>query len=82
LPKDIFDEGAEIEIVVPPPIESEPPSTTGSMRSTATGGSSAQPRSRTITTFVQGVYCALRSRWRGIQAVRREEHSIPIDLCS
>jgi len=82
LPKDIFDADAEIEIVVPSPTESESPSTAGSTCSMASGQSSTRQRTQLIKAFMQDMCCALRSRWHGTQAVRREEHRIPFDLCN
>ncbi|KAI0299952.1 hypothetical protein BC826DRAFT_720053 [Russula brevipes] len=81
LPKDIFDADAEIEIVVPSPTESEPPSTAGSTCSTASGRSGIRQRTRAVTAVVQDAYNALRSRLHGTQVVRRDGHHIPFDLC-
>ncbi|KAI0246621.1 hypothetical protein BJV78DRAFT_124037 [Lactifluus subvellereus] len=78
LPRDIFDADAEIEIVMPSLTEPETPSTAGS---TASGRGSTRQRARAMTAFMQDVLNALRSRWHGMQAVRRAEHRIPFDLC-
>lgn len=81
LPKDIFDADAEIEIIVPSPTESEPPSTAGSTCSMASGRSGIRQRARAVTAVVQDAYNALRSRLHGTQVVRRDGHHIPFDLC-
>lgn len=37
---------------------------------------------RVMRALWQEVYSSLRSRWHSMQAVRREEHRIPFDLCN
>jgi len=82
LPKDIFDADTEIEIVVPSLTESESPSVTGSTCSTSSGRGSTRKRTGVVKAFMQDICYGLRTRWHGMQAVRREEHRIPFDLCN
>jgi hypothetical protein len=35
-----------------------------------------------MSSLRKDAICALRSRWRGMQGVRRAEHRIPFDLCN
>lgn len=44
-------------------------------------GSSRRP-ARAVTTFIHDALSAFRSRWPGVQTVRRAEQRIPFDLCN
>ncbi|KAI0275479.1 hypothetical protein BC834DRAFT_52156 [Gloeopeniophorella convolvens] len=76
LPKYIFDDDAEIEIMAPSPTESEVPS------STASTANRARQRARAVAVFMQDALYALRTRWRGLQPAQRAEGRIPFDLCN
>jgi len=39
-------------------------------------------RARAVTAFINDALSAFRSRWPGIQTVRRAEERIPFDLCN